>query len=666
MAEHTHDLRDREEKEDERPLSVHRKRRASSGLGSPSPARNVASSTSTSTTTHNKPTRAVPQTPTKPKKRVRFSDPGPEVSNATASTGITPFINRTTINPLPGSPSPTSTRPLAKPPRRRQSLPSLRVVASSAALPSPPLSGEFQFAPLRQLLDPRAKRRLRRNHLSEEINEIEAEKRVEGKKEDEIKALRAELAVVRQGGGGGGRDGRDDVGNRTRVEELEAELLKVKEEAGERSMTAEPVSTTISSEAEAVEITSTAVYIDGDCGDGDDFQMVEYPDHSPSENQNIHAEAITQTTLTASEMTTLQEHILSQTNLLVQARLELEYICPGETTLGLATDQGNVKPILDALIDRLRALKAQQHVSAGALNTLRMQESNLRNQFNITLQQLQSARETNKDLAVQMKASSSRAESEKKELEADVDEKQRSIDKLTQALDNYRVEVKDLEALIMGLEAQHKTALTELRSEMDEAVADLECHVVAETRGRRDAEEESEQRMFRIRELEAKEKELQDARNEKQDIIRKLEKELKNEKQERECEVGGLNARIAELSSSLSEALADVAKLELETTRLTGLLEKEKTSTANLVQRVKDETNQHIDQIWANYQKDTQEKGQEISQHKGLLTPVDAVRFKDAGMESCEGRVEMRRGKTRSKRGVDSGIGILEEDQDER
>ncbi|MCJ1245197.1 hypothetical protein MMC30_002398 [Trapelia coarctata] len=662
MAEHTHGLRDREEKEDERPVSVHRKRRA---IRSPSPAKDAASSSTSTTTTINKPSPTVLQTPTKPKKRVRFSDPGSDVSNDAASTGITPFISRTTLDPLPRSQSPSSSRPLAKPPRRRQSLPSLRVVHSSAALPSPALSGEFQFAPLRQLLDPRAKRRLRRNHLSEEINQIEAERRADVKKEDEIRALKADLAVVRQAGGEAVRDVGEEMGDRTRIEELEAEIRKVKEEARERSMTVEPLSSTTSSQQDTVETTSTVVYVDVDCGDGDDLQMVDYPDHSLSENQNFRAEATTQTTLTASEMTLLQEHIRSQTDHLVQARLELEYICPGETTLGLVTEQGNVKPILDAFIDRLRALKTQQHVSVGALNTLRMQETNLRNQFNIALQQLQSARETRQDLAAQMQASSSRAESEKKGLEADVDEKQRSIGKLTQALDGYRSEVKDLEALIMGLEAQHKTALADLRSEMDEAVADLECHVVAETRGRRDAEEESEQRMLRIRELETKEKELQDARNEKQDIIRNLEKELENEKKERECEVGGLNVRVGQLSSSLSEARADVAKLEIETTRLTGLLEAEKTSTANLVQRVKDETNRHIDQIWANYQKDAQGRGREVAEHKGLLTPVDAVRFKDTCTESCEGRVEMRRGKTRSKRGVDSGIGILEEDEDE-
>lgn len=525
------------------------------------------------------------------------------------------------------------------------------MVASSAALPSPPLSGEFQFAPLRQLLDSRAKRRLRRNHLSEEINEIEAEKRGKGRMEEEIRKLKRELAVVCQ---------EEAMGNQMRIEELEAELLKVKKESMERSLIAEPASSTSVSDEE------TAMVIFEDAGVEDQLQMVEYPDYLPNGNQNSYAEASTQANLTASEMTSLKEHIRNQTEHLIQARLELEYICPGETTLGLSIEQGNIKPILDALFDRLRALKGKQHVSMKALHTLKAQESNLRNQFNISLQQLESARKCSKDLEVQMQVSSLRTENEKHELEVEVDEKQRSINKLTHALEGYRKEVKDLESLVtrlevehqtavMRLEEDHKTALSDLKNEMDEAVADLECHVVAETRGRREAEEESERRALRIRELQAREKELQDARNEKQAIIRKLEEELENERRDREVEVGGLNVRIGQLSSSLSEARAEVVKLETERMGLVRRVQEEQTFTASLLEQV--------NQTWETHQKGT---GQVAAEHTGLQTPVSTTKFKDACMESLEGRVELGRGKkTRSKRGVDSGIGILEEDEGE-
>jgi chromosome segregation ATPase len=261
---------------------------------------------------------------------------------------------------------------------------------------------------------------------------------------------------------------------------------------------------------------------------------------------------------------------------------------------------------------------------------------------------------------------SSRSENKIKELRNDGDEKQRSIEKLQHALESYRSEVKGLEGLVISMELEHKEAMTKLRSDMDEAVADLECHVAAETRGRREAEEESEQRFFRIRELEAKERDLQAARNEKQRIIRSLEEELEKEKQERESEVGSLNVRIGELSSNLSEARADLVKMEAERARLVHRVEQEKLSAEKVVEKMREELKlsmDHLETIRDSYHQDTQSRGQEVLEHNGLLTPTSAVRFR--GSESCEGHVVMTRGKSRKKRGIDSGIGILEEDQDE-
>lgn len=57
-------------------------------------------------------------------------------------------------------------------------------------------SGEVTFLPLRQVLDGRVKRRIRRNGLSEEINIITAERRKKAQQtSDEIAALRSEVAA---------------------------------------------------------------------------------------------------------------------------------------------------------------------------------------------------------------------------------------------------------------------------------------------------------------------------------------------------------------------------------------------------------------------------------------------------------------------------------------
>ncbi|KAF0319664.1 hypothetical protein GQ607_013144 [Colletotrichum asianum] len=158
---------------DELPLALRRTRRSAAGATSAASAP-VPSPVAT-------PHRAS-------KRKVRFSDPGPVSTPRTttrlSSTGLTPMIRRTTLNK--GTPS-TS---------RRHSAPVSRTPSGSGATPSSdlPHSGEVHFLPLRQVLDGRVQRRIRRNGLSEEMNTITAEKRRRAQEtKAEIDGLRAQL-----------------------------------------------------------------------------------------------------------------------------------------------------------------------------------------------------------------------------------------------------------------------------------------------------------------------------------------------------------------------------------------------------------------------------------------------------------------------------------------
>ncbi|KAL3295062.1 glycolipid 2-alpha-mannosyltransferase [Colletotrichum asianum] len=158
---------------DELPLALRRTRRSAAGAPSAASAP-VPSPLAT-------PHRAS-------KRKVRFSDPGPVSTPRTttrlSSTGLTPMIRRTTLNK--GTPS-TS---------RRHSAPVSRTPSGSGATPSSdlPHSGEVHFLPLRQVLDGRVQRRIRRNGLSEEMNTITAEKRRRAQEtKAEIDGLRAQL-----------------------------------------------------------------------------------------------------------------------------------------------------------------------------------------------------------------------------------------------------------------------------------------------------------------------------------------------------------------------------------------------------------------------------------------------------------------------------------------
>ncbi|KAJ5641676.1 hypothetical protein N7490_005676 [Penicillium lividum] len=130
----------------------------------------------TTTTASPAPKRAV-STPKKSRKRVRFSDPGPRLlDHDSCSTGLTPAMQRTSFDAgLPGSGDRTPSRKA-----RRRSAPTPRFRRSFDPLePFDETSSErvVQFTPLRQILDTRTKRRIRRIGLSDETNRIQREKR---------------------------------------------------------------------------------------------------------------------------------------------------------------------------------------------------------------------------------------------------------------------------------------------------------------------------------------------------------------------------------------------------------------------------------------------------------------------------------------------------------
>ncbi|KAI9739582.1 MAG: hypothetical protein M1834_006300 [Cirrosporium novae-zelandiae] len=173
---------------DLRPIALRRKRR-SSALSSPYSSSKYPQAHQQ----RSKPSNHDITTPSKrTNKRVRFSDPGPSLS-----TGLTPAIRRTSLN-APGRKmrSMSSVSPCRggapkiprtpRTPRRRASLPPV------FHLPGMPTAatGEIQFTPIRQVLDERVKRRLRRNGLSDEINAMEHEKY---EKKREVSGLRQKI-----------------------------------------------------------------------------------------------------------------------------------------------------------------------------------------------------------------------------------------------------------------------------------------------------------------------------------------------------------------------------------------------------------------------------------------------------------------------------------------
>ena len=556
-----------------------------------------------------------------------------------------------------------------------------------------PISGEVQFAPLHQILGSRLKRRLRRNHLSEEINDIDAEKRSEAQSRQEIKDLREQLALAKESAKEHSDGAEGNAPSSERIQQLEQELDELKRE---RSTTAEPRS----SGAEPQESLTPDIDVFVDDGsdapassgagtqeplmpeieiyvDDDSDGVLIAPDSNSDSDGILRDVEPVQASASVNEAATQASLPSPHAETFRAARLSLEYLFPGEIALGLIPE--DPKPLFDVILERMQTLKAQTSMAEDTLSRTQTQESNLRNQFNAVLEQLDRARKYAEGISTRTSNEKARADSSQarvvmletsvqaatmkvNELEKDADEKDRSIQKLQDALDTYRVEVGKLELLIARMDGDHNTAMSNLRAEMDEAVADLECHVAAETTGRKEAEQEVDEKNERIKQLKGQEQELKNALNEKQQIIRETEKIFEEERVGREREVGGLNVRIGELSSDLSESNTKVANAEQKQQILMRKLQKEREAGLRAVEAVQAELASAVhksEDIKIAHVSDVQRRGAEVTQHQGLLTPVSACRFKDV-----EGYVEVRRGKGQG-RNRDSGVVIREEDEDE-
>lgn len=659
---------------DDRPIAVRRKRRISSGLADQIDRYQAQQNDAQPA----EPTTPGPsRTPAKSKKRVRFSDPFPESSNdeAAASSGLTPALRRTSFVEHSGLPSPLTPRFLTAKPRRRLSLPA----NVSGVLPSPSLSppatphvsGEIQFLPLRQILDERSKRRLKRNNMSEEVNDIDAERRQKKSKAEmaqELQELQDELAKAKQLQAEAEGNVKIEASTSERVQELELELEELREQLRARSMTAEPA--LANGGASDRQSPNTSIYIDDTAGD---FTMV-----NSDESGILRDRTSAHIASGASNGAASQTSILSnaENDVFRSARLSLEYLFPGEIALGLQNH--DPKPILDAMLERLQSLKARALVAEDAAKTSSTHEVNLRNQFNLMLQQLNRAQTHAEALNIQhtnektraeeaekhakyFREGLNRAQGEIKALETDIEDKEHSRQKLQDALGTYRDEVRRLETLVTKMEAGHKAAVSEMQNTMDEAVADLECELAAEAIGRRKAEDEAVQRGENIKGLENLMQELRGAMSDKQGLIRDMENEMTRLKEQKEQDVGTLNVEIGSLASSLEEAKCDLKNLKAENATLLFRLEEEKAAGIKAVEAMQTEVSRvaaRTDQVKITHIKDVKSRGAEVTEHQGLLTPVTATRFKDV-----EGYVEVKRGKGR-RPNRDSGVIMEEHDED--
>lgn len=235
-----------------------------------------------------------------------------------------------------------------------------------------------------------------------------------------------------------------------------------------------------------------------------------------------------------------------------QARLDLEYLSPGENPEGFE----NTK-LLSMLISRLQVLTEKVARQDSSIDEYHEQEISLRQQLG-----------SHVDAVTYLHRSLADAQSSVSKLESELEDRDSSISKLNNALQGYRDEVANLETLISRVEAEHTADIAVMRDEVESTQkatkerlcdADLERDKLAAV---------AEGHEILIRELQCRLEAAQFSMSEMRIRVEKLtkEKEILEEK------MTSMEVSVLERKREHSEALAlrdsQVAQLEAEVERL--------------------------------------------------------------------------------------------------
>lgn len=713
-------------------------------------------------------------TPRKQKKRVRFSDPGPRLNDSDfSSTGLTPAMKRTSFADT-GFTVSTDRTPSRK--ARRRSAPSPRSRRSFDPMePCDEACSErvMQFTPLRQILDTRTQRRIRRFGLSDEINHIEREKRHTATFEKRIEtllqernALEDELRLLRQSHEisedrmpayepfwtgpeicverfeNGASPLRDEISiashqshdEQAPTDSNEGDTFALNESAlivsdspdfraardhrspvSDSLMALDETTMDVAAQAQTGEDTEGSDMRDltydleaardakrelfdacrsrisafGDSGMGDILRQSSPPPDFFDNVITILTTALSRASDAAQALEGISQEcsslgfsgasaddiISDMRTHFRSARLELERAVPGETA-AVGLEDG--KATLSALVQRVKSLAqdlgAERKHHHGSLG----REKALRGQFDNLLRRYEAAADKIGNLESSIASSASdmlHTRIRMQDLESEGQKKTVGIERLNAALGKYCEDVKSLEELVSRLENENLAA----KDEYNREISQLREQVAHERRQRSAIEISTSEYESRIRQLEETLKDnrirvcdltaaAETLEKEHEKALENVEQQSKERHQQHEEETGTLNVRISDLTTSLDEARSEAHRLrqvnsgleeqlKMEIDARDELLDKWAAEQARSFAYMKETVNSERRRAkvraanWELKSDDLMSDGTTVI-GSDPVTPVSMTRFVD---------VEMGRGKNR--RRMDSGIGILTEDE---
>ncbi|KAI0487165.1 hypothetical protein F4859DRAFT_527301 [Xylaria cf. heliscus] len=330
------------------------------------------------------------------------------------------------------------------------------------------------------------------------------------------------------------------------------------------------------------------------------------------------------------------------------ARLELEYITPGEITLPLSSHGAQV---LDLVLTRLRDLARRTHEDEEAIDEYHALELSLRQQLNARVDAMDSLR-----------AEQQKTVTELQERDAHIADLEIGLDRLKSAAEGYRRDIAELETLVQRIEGEGKARETELRAVLDTTearlaerggvVADLEAKLAA-TLAQADELGTKLKQQQRRREAEAK------VRNQSAGAALAL----------RDARVSELRREIYGINESLRAAHEAIVRLRLENAGLERRAQRAEEREQRAREAV-DTVKAELEKVTAAAaaaapRRVTRSSAREVM---GLTTPEPqsgAFPSDDLARSGSGSGKGKGNGNGRKRRKYDSGLGLLDEDEDE-
>jgi len=238
------------------------------------------------------------------------------------------------------------------------------------------------------------------------------------------------------------------------------------------------------------------------------------------------------------------------------ARLELERLVPGETSIGFDNQS-----VLPEILKKTKLLSNKLKAKENELKSSKDQHHNLKNNFEKAIIAAEKANERIKQLESTLDSTTEETlhiRMRSQQLERDLSEKEKDVTSLSNALNKYRGDITRLEILITTLQNDYDSTQNSAHK-----IEELEARVASETTGRRAAEISAVQRLQRINELETS---LATSKRHAADLESQLSSLRSSDltsSQQHASELIDLNARIGSLATALASANAEVEKLKV-------------------------------------------------------------------------------------------------------